>query len=1135
MEKQARKQQLENEKQQQIYELEKDFKAGPLSICLSDGAQDETLINTVNTGIYSDIKNILEKHRESISQDALNTCLIKASESGQKLVLILLIKSGANVNCSDQYGNTPLMACAQRGYYDMSRILITNKADVNKVNNVGDTALLLSITKFGSADMARLLVLGSNVNAKNNEGYTPLMKAVDVGDLEVIHILILNGADVTDSKGGETVLEKANKKGIHFFLNVFTDCKILKQPTLIAAVKYRDLNLIQTVLSYEDGCIDQGSSKGEAALEVFIDLILSEKKGLSPEDKRIINLLILKEYNARKISTPNKKNQRGAKKLPLVKAVQIGDVDIVKWLCIAGAQVNDSDITSKNTPLTNKWTPLMIAAKEGFFEIVELLLAKDADIEIKGAEGTALDLAMNHDHLDCAKLLIERKARNAKSEAFRLAIQYNNLTVFLHLISTFNKDMKNLRYLDWSILFNSENIFRILLDEKPDINQRFCRSHYNPKSPIPKSVCLLHITASYNHLQFTEMLLHNNADPNVTDSNGNTALFYANKDICNFLLRSGADVNVKNAKGQTAIFSAIENRMADVVEALLEAGALINLQDDSEETPMFKAIYTRNPEIIALLIKWNADTKTVLKGGHSYLTELLRHPPVFYYSHEARDTQIIQHLLATNIDINLENDDGNTALILACDIGLDDAVLLLLRHGADVNFVNKFGQTALSISLRENMDIVKILLTSNARFLSLLDCQQAVLFFINKDDADVIQLALGRGVYPFLVKSDYPGQRIFYKDYRYNDDDVSPLSLALQEGCHDIANFLIATRFLTGYDVTALIRTKEFQDFELTIEKSSDSIFHNLLSLYTLSFVRVSDLLGATPDRESRVDSLPLPQPIKQQLLHFLIKDIISSQTLPHCRHYLHRYYTITHNASLQTITHYRYYSSQTLIHQRRYLITDTTSSQTLITDTTSSQTLPHHKHYLITDTTSSQPIPHQRHYLITNTTSSQKRPHHRHYLITDTTSSKTLPHHRHYLITDTTSSQTLPHNRHYFITDTTSLQTLPHYRHYLITDTNSLQTLPHYRHYLITDTTSLQTLTHYRHYLITDTTSSQILPHYRHYLITGWLSGHTTSSVIETKHRHKLNRHKLNVDPSASQILPQHRLFLTTDKQTAS
>nr|KAI8758932.1 ankyrin repeat domain-containing protein 50-like [Biomphalaria glabrata] len=1101
MEKQAKKQQLENEKQQQIYELEKDFKAGQLSICLSHGAQDETLINTVNIGIYSDVKNILEKHRESISQDALNTCLIKASERGQKLVLILLIKSGANVNCSDQYGNTPLMACAQRGYYDMSRILITNKADVNKVNNVGDTALLLSITKFGSADMARLLVLSSKVNSKNNKGYTPLMKAVDVGDLEVIHILIFNGADVTDSKGGETVMEKANKKGIHLFLNVFTDCKILKQPTLIAAVKYRDLNLIQTVLSYEDGCIDHRSSTGETALEVFIDLILSEKKGLSHEDKRIINLLILEEYNSKESSTPTMKNHRNAKKFPLVKAVQIGDVDIVKWLCIAGAQVNDPDITSKFTPLTNKWTPLMIAAKEGFFEIVELLLTKDADIEIKGAEGTALDLAMSHDHLDCAKLLIERKARNAKPEAFRLAIQYNNLTVYLHLISTFNKDMKDLRHLDWSIQFNSENLFRTLLDEKPDINQRFCRSHYNPKSPIPKSVCLLHITASCNHLQFTEMLLHYNADPNVTDSNGNTALFYANKDICDLLLRSGADVNVKNTKGQTAIFSAIENRMADVVESLLEAGALINLQDDSEETPMFKSIYTRVPEIIALLIKWNADTKTVLKGGHSYLTELLKHPPVFYYSHEARETQIIQHLLTTNIDINWENDEGNTALILACDIGLDDAVLLLLRHGADVNFVNKFGQTALSISLRENMDIVKILLTSNARFLSLIDCQQAVLFFINKNDADVIQLALGRGVYPFLVKSDYPGQRIFYKDYRYDDDDVSPLSLALQEGCHDIAGYLIETRFLTGYDVTALIRTKEFQDFELRTEKSSDSIFHNLLSLYTLSFVQVSDLLGATPDRESRVDSLPLPQPIKRQLLilahhrHYLIADTTSSQTLPHHRHYL-----ITDTTSSQTLPHHRHY---------------------LITDTTSSQTLPHHRHYLITDTTSSQTLPHHRHYLITDTTSSQTLPHHRHYLITDTTSSQTLPHHRHYLITDTTSSQTLPHHRHYFITDTTSSQTLPHHRHYLIADTTSSMTLPHRRHYLITDTTSSQTLPHHRHYLITDTTSSQTLPHHKHYLITD-----TTSSQILSHHRHYIRLYYIITDNTSLQTLTHYRSY---------
>ena len=48
-----------------------------------------------------------------------------------------------------------------------------------------------------NSELAGLLIENNiNIDEEDQDGYTPLMKAVDVGDIELIGLLIDNGADI---------------------------------------------------------------------------------------------------------------------------------------------------------------------------------------------------------------------------------------------------------------------------------------------------------------------------------------------------------------------------------------------------------------------------------------------------------------------------------------------------------------------------------------------------------------------------------------------------------------------------------------------------------------------------------------------------------------------------------------------------------------------------------------------------------------------------------------------------------------------------------------------------------------------------------------------------------------------------
>lgn len=74
------------------------------------------------------------------------------------------------------------------------------------------------------------------------------------------------------------------------------------------------------------------------------------------------------------------------------------------------------------------------------------------------------------------------------------------------------------------------------------------------------------------------------------------------------------------------------------------------------------------------------------------------------------DEDVIEKIIAKNINVNVQDDVGNTALILACMEGHIKVVELLIKANADKSIVNKYGNNALFYAKQKNYaDIIKMI------------------------------------------------------------------------------------------------------------------------------------------------------------------------------------------------------------------------------------------------------------------------------------------------------------------------------------------------------------------------------------------------------------------------------------------
>lgn len=182
-----------------------------------------------------------------------------------------------------------------------------------------------------------------------------------------------------------------------------------------------------------------------------------------------------------------------------------------------------------------------------------------------------------------------------------------------------------------------------------------------------------------------------------------TPLMYAsylgNYEMARYLVEEKkVDVNIQNEYGWTALIYASDEGRLEIVEYLVENGASI----DAETLTI-----TRDLEIFKYLLKQgNVNINSV---GYLGMTALS------LASIEESNLEMFEYLLENGADVNVQNDDGSTALMIASLYGNLEMVKYLLEKGANINAQDNDNSTALIYASKwNNLEEVEYLVKNGA-------------------------------------------------------------------------------------------------------------------------------------------------------------------------------------------------------------------------------------------------------------------------------------------------------------------------------------------------------------------------------------------------------------------------------------
>ena len=192
-------------------------------------------------------------------------------------------------------------------------------------------------------------------------------------------------------------------------------------------------------------------------------------------------------------------------------------------------------------------------------------------------------------------------------------------------------------------------------------------------------------------------------------------------------------------------------------ELIIKNRDIVNITDEKQQTFLSYAIKRKNDKIINLIIASpNLDLNFQDDYGNSYL-----HLAVFY-----NNFPLIGTLLIKGINLNIQNNNGDTALHLAYLVNNDDIINLLLNNDIDFNLKNKQGYIA--EELKPNSENEKILNFNNLDE----DNQNNETIDIDWDIFNNVQISKINGKNIICLSDDGPVRRSFIENRKKINNSV---------------------------------------------------------------------------------------------------------------------------------------------------------------------------------------------------------------------------------------------------------------------------------------------------------------------------------------------------------------------------
>jgi len=171
-----------------------------VSCCLAGGlnGMSQSLFDVIQNPDTAALKRQLKENPGSIDakNEMGNTLLMESIIRGYDALALLLIREGSNLSTTNASSFTPLHMAATRNRYAVAEKLLHSGADPNCRDKIGQTPLLLTTRVTQNADMAKLLIEhGADLQAQDNTGAMPLNNSVTYGgNLALIDLMIAHNA-----------------------------------------------------------------------------------------------------------------------------------------------------------------------------------------------------------------------------------------------------------------------------------------------------------------------------------------------------------------------------------------------------------------------------------------------------------------------------------------------------------------------------------------------------------------------------------------------------------------------------------------------------------------------------------------------------------------------------------------------------------------------------------------------------------------------------------------------------------------------------------------------------------------------------------------------------------------------------
>ena len=457
-----------------------------------------------------------------------STALHEAVAQGNSEIVQILVDAGADIEAEGFMSRTPLSLAAEEGASEIMKVLLGRAPDPDTAASgdskkapspsvIGGKALFAAIESDNAA-MVRLLVeAGADVNAAEGfGGNTPLHEAVEGGNAEIVQILVDAGADI-EAEGfmGQTPLSLAAEEGASEIMQI-----LLGQGA------------------------DNGTPEGE------------DKQTPAIGSEALFNV------------------------------IEKGDVETVRLLVEAGADVNAAEGFGGNTPLHE-------AVEGGNAEIVQILVEAGADIEAEGfMDQTPLSLAAEEGVTEIMQILLGQGADNGTQEGEdKQAPAIGSEALFT------------------AIEKGDVETVRLLVEAGADVN---AAEGFGGNTP-------LHEAVEEGNAEIVQILVDAGADIEAEGFMGQTPLSLAAEEgaseIMQILLGQGADNGTPEGEdkqtpviGSEALFTAIEKGDVETVRLLVEAGTDVNAAEGfGGNTPLHEAVEEGNTEIVQILVDAGAD------------------------------------------------------------------------------------------------------------------------------------------------------------------------------------------------------------------------------------------------------------------------------------------------------------------------------------------------------------------------------------------------------------------------------------------------------------------------------------------------------------------------------------------------